>query len=88
MILVCPKPITCLHKFQLADRMYVADLSQYLVLEIDNIVWEVLDLCPAFSSEKIIEKLGKSLVYVDEAGLVLKVSSVIPMRRAVNVFSV
>ncbi len=56
---VCPKPTTHLHKFQQGNRMYVADLSQCLVLEIDDIVWEILDLCPSFSSEEIIERLGR-----------------------------
>ena len=58
-MLVCPKSTTYLHKFQQRNRMYVADLSQCLVLEIDNIVWEILDLCPYFSSEEIIERLGE-----------------------------
>lgn len=59
-MLICPKPTTHLHKFRQGNhRMYVADLSQCLVLEIDNIVWEILDLCPYFSSEEIIEELGK-----------------------------
>ena len=58
-MLVCPKPTTHLHKFRQGDRLYVADLSQCLVLEIDNIVWEILDLCPSFSSEEIIEALEK-----------------------------
>ena len=58
-MLVCPKPTTHLHKFRQRDRMYVADLSQCVVLEIDNVVWEILDLCPSFSSEEIIEGLGK-----------------------------
>ena len=57
-MLVCPKSTAHLHKFRQGDRMYVADLSQCLVLEIDNIVWEILDLCSYFSSEEIIEKLG------------------------------
>ena len=56
---VCPKSTTHLHKFRQGDRLYVADLSQCLVLGIDNITWEILDLCPSFSSEEIIEKLGK-----------------------------
>ena len=56
---VCPKPTTHLHKFQQGNRMYVTDMSQCLVLEIDDIVWDILDLCPSFSSEEIIEKLGK-----------------------------
>ncbi len=56
---VCPKSTTHLHKFQQGDRLYVADLSQCLVLGIDNITWEILDLCPSFSSEEIIERLGK-----------------------------
>ena len=54
---VCPKPTTHLHKFRQGDRLYVADLSQCLMLEIDDIVWEILDLCPSFSSEEIIERL-------------------------------
>ena len=58
-MLVCPKPTTHLHKFQQADRMYVADLSQCLALEINNITWDILDLCPSFSSEEIIERLGR-----------------------------
>lgn len=56
---VCPKSTTHLHKFRQGDRMYVADLSQCLVLGIDNITWEILDLCPSFSSEEIIERLEK-----------------------------
>ena len=56
---VCPKSTTHLHKFRQGDRLYVADLSQCLVLEIDNIVWEILDLCPSFSSEEIIERLER-----------------------------
>ena len=59
-MLVCPKPTTHLHKFRQGNhRMYVADLSQCLVLEIDEIVWEILDLCPSFSSEEIIERLER-----------------------------
>lgn len=58
-MLVCPKPTTHLHKFRQDSRMYVADLSQCSVLEIDNIVWEILELCPSFSSEEIIERLGR-----------------------------
>ena len=57
-MLVCPKPTTHLHKFRQGDRMYVADLSQCLVLEINNITWDILDLCSSFSSEEIIERLG------------------------------
>ena len=56
-MLVCPKSTTHLHKFRRDNRMYVADLSQCVVLEIDNITWDILDLCPSFSSEEIIERL-------------------------------
>ncbi len=58
-MLVCPKSTTHLHKFQQGNRMYVADLSQCIVLEINNITWDILDLCPALSSEDIIERLGR-----------------------------
>lgn len=58
-MLVCPKPTTNLHKFRQGDRLYVADLSQCVVLEIDNIVWDILDLCSSFSNEEIIARLGE-----------------------------
>ena len=58
-MLVCPKSTAHLHKFRQGDRMYVADLSQCLVLEINNITWDILDLCSSFSSEEIIERLGR-----------------------------
>ena len=67
-MLVCPKPTTHLHKFRQGNRMYVADLSQCVVLEIDNVVWDILDLCPSFSSEEIIERLGKKY----DSGLVVE----------------
>ena len=56
---VCPKPTTNLHKFRQGNRLYAADLSQCVVLEIDHITWEILDLCPSFSTEEIIARLGK-----------------------------
>ena len=58
-MLVCPKSTKHLHKFQQTNRRYVADLSQCLVLEINNITWDILDLCPSFSSEEIIARLGR-----------------------------
>lgn len=58
-MLVCPKSTDHLHKFRQDSRMYVADLSQCLVLEINNITWDILDLCPSFSSKEIIERLGE-----------------------------
>lgn len=64
-MLVCPKSTTHLHKFQQGNRLYVADLSQCVVLAIDKVVWEILDLCPLFSSEEIVEELGKK--YGNEA---------------------
>ena len=80
-MLVCPKSTAHLHKFRQGDRMYVADLSQCLVLEINNITWDILDLCSSFSSEEIIERLGRkydadlvvealgSLATMDQQGL-------------------
>lgn len=58
-MLVCPKPTTHLHKFRQGARMYVANLSQCVVLEINSITWDILDICASFSSEEIIERLGK-----------------------------
>ena len=83
-MLVCPKPTTHLHKFQQDDRMYVADLSQCVVLEIDNIVWEILNLCSLFSSEEIIEELGKKY---DPESVIAALNSLATMEQQGLLFS-
>ena len=83
-MLVCPKPTTHLHKFRRDNRMYVADLSQCLVLEIDNIVWEILDLCSLFSSEEIIEELGKKY---DPESVIAALNSLATMEQQGLLFS-
>lgn len=96
-MLLCPKPTTNLHKFRRDNRMYVADLSQCIVLEIDNIVWEILDLCSHFSSEEIIEALGEkygpesviaalnSLATMEQQGLLFSNHESIPLVRGPKV---
>ena len=83
-MLVCPKPTTHLHKFRRDNRMYVADLSQCLVLEIDNIVWEILDLCSLFSSEEIIEELEKKY---DPESVIAALNSLATMEQQGLLFS-
>ena len=58
-MLQLPKTLHNVHKFRHGDRMYVTDVVQCKVLEIDAITWDILELCPSSTSEKIIDSLGE-----------------------------
>ncbi|MBM3210760.1 glycosyltransferase [Candidatus Poribacteria bacterium] len=58
-MLECPKILHNIHKFRYGDRMYIADVDQCRTLEIDEIAWEVLDLCQSLTNEQIVDKLSK-----------------------------
>ena len=81
MVLQLPKMLRNVHKFRHGDRMYVTDVVQCKVLEIDAITWDILELCTSFSSDEIIDSLGEkysqeevtealeSLAEVEQSGL-------------------
>ncbi len=80
-MLQLPKTLHNVHKFRHGDRMYVTDVVQCKVLEIDAITWDILELCTSFTSDEIIDKLGgkysqeeviaalESLAEVEQSGL-------------------
>jgi len=80
-MLKLPKTLQNVHKFQHSDRMYVTDVVQCKVLEIDAVTWDILELCASSTSEEIIDRLGEkysrdevtealeSLAEVEQSGL-------------------
>jgi glycosyltransferase involved in cell wall biosynthesis len=58
-MLQLPKTLQNVHKFRDGDRMYVTDVVQCKVLEIDAITWDILELCASFTSDEIIDKLSE-----------------------------
>ena len=55
----CPKPIHRLHQFTRQDRVFIVDLDVGQVLETDNLMWEILQLCPESTEDKILETLSE-----------------------------
>ena len=80
-MLQLPKTLQNVHKFRHGDRMYVTDVLQCKVLEIDAVTWDILELCTSSTSEKIIDRLSEkyseqeviealeSLAEVEQSGL-------------------
>ena len=80
-MLKLPKTLHNVHKFRHGDRMYVTDVVQCKVLEIDAVTWDILELCASFTSDEIIDSLGEkysqeeiaealeSLAEVEQSGL-------------------
>ena len=80
-MLQLPKTLQNVHKFRDGDQMYVTDVVQCRVLEIDAITWDILELCSSSTSEEIIDKLSdryseqeviealESLAEVEQSGL-------------------
>ena len=80
-MLQLPRTLHNVHKFRHGDRMYVTDVVQCKVLEIDAITWDILELCASSTSDEIIDRLSEkyseqeviealeSLAEVEQSGL-------------------
>ncbi|MCG9131938.1 hypothetical protein J5I95_09685 [Candidatus Poribacteria bacterium] len=55
----CPKPIHRLHQFTRQDQCFIVDLDVGQVLETDDLIWEILQLCPESTEDEILEALSK-----------------------------
>ena len=54
-----PKPIHRLHHFTRQDRLFIVDLDVGQILEADDLIWEILQLCPESTQGKILETLSE-----------------------------
>lgn len=56
-MLECPKLMHNIHRFQLRNSMYVADIDIGEVIEVNPIIWEILPLCSNYNTQQILETL-------------------------------
>ncbi|MYA54935.1 glycosyltransferase [Candidatus Poribacteria bacterium] len=54
-----PKPTHRLHPFTRQDRLFIVDLDVGQVLEADDLIWEILQLCPESTPGEILEALSE-----------------------------
>ena len=54
----CPQPTHRLHPFTRGDRFFIVDLDVGHVLEADNLMWEILQLCPKSTPDEILNILS------------------------------
>ena len=54
-----PKPTHLLHQFTRQDRLFIVDLDVGKVLEADDLMWKILQLCPESTADEILEALSE-----------------------------
>ncbi len=52
-----PKPTHQLHKFASEDALYVVDIQECQILEINALIWDVLKRCDQYTNIEILEQL-------------------------------
>ena len=67
-MLKCPVQVHHLHKFRYNDRLYIADLDRFQLVEINQIAWDAVELSPTLETRSLIDQLSQ--IYPRE--LVLK----------------
>ena len=55
----CPKPTHRLHPFTRQDRLFIVDLDVGQVLEANDLMWKILQLCSESTSDEILETLSE-----------------------------
>lgn len=58
-MLKCPVQTHRLHKFRHNDKLYIADLDLFQLIEVNEIVWDVVDLCPIQETQSLIDQLSQ-----------------------------
>ena len=56
-MLKSPTKIHHLHKFRHNNKLYIADLDQFRLIEVDQIAWDVVELSPTLETDALIAHL-------------------------------
>ena len=59
-MLKSPTKIHHLHKFRHNNRLYIADLDRFRLIEVDQIAWDVVELSPTLETEALIAHLSQT----------------------------
>ena len=57
-MLKCPTKVHRVHKFKHNDRLYIADLDMFRLIEINQIAWDVVELSPTMDTQGLIDQLS------------------------------
>ena len=59
-MLKCPAQTHHLHKFRHNDRLYIADLNQFRLVEVNQIAWDAIELSSTLDTSGLIDKLSQT----------------------------
>lgn len=59
-MLKCPAKTHRLHKFRYNDRLYVADLNLFRLVEVNQIAWDAVELSSTLETPELIDRLSKT----------------------------
>ena len=59
-MLECPIKTHHLHKFKHNDRLYIADLDLFRLVEVNQIVWDAVELATTLDFEKLVDELNQT----------------------------
>ena len=59
-MLKSPTKIHHLHKFRHNNRLYIADLDRFRLIEVNQIAWDVVELSPTLETEELIVHLSQT----------------------------
>ena len=58
-MLKCPVQTHYLHKFRHNDRLYIADLYRFRLVEVNQIAWDIVELASTLETEALITHLSQ-----------------------------
>ncbi len=59
-MLKCPAKTHHLHKFKHNNRLFIADLDKFQLVEVNQIAWDVVELSPMLETEELIAYLSQT----------------------------
>ena len=59
-MLKCPTKLHHLHKFRHDDKLYIADLDRFRIVEVNQIAWEVVEFASILETEELIAHLNQT----------------------------
>ena len=89
-----PRSTHQLHKFASGDSLYVVDIEARQVLEINSLIWDVLDRCSRYTNNEILEQLEpkynkqdilqvfQNFELLEKQGLIFTSGGTLPSRSA------
>lgn len=59
-MLKCPVQTHHLHKFKHNGNLYIVDLAQFRLIEVNQIAWDTVELCSTLDTQELIDQLSQT----------------------------